>query len=258
MNTVKDKEWAVQHIQETRLLAYLDDELDGSQRAAVAEHLLGCRSCAARLDGLRSASMALSEALASLDVAPPEADFRTKRESEVSRGTPRAGRVSWIKAAVLVLTVGGASAAAIPGSPVREWIVQSVDRMLGADERGEEQVPPAQPASDISGVAAKPLYGRIVVDLLDVTPGTTLRVRLVDGPEAAAWSAAGRYRTGPGLIEVLGDGDGELRVDLPRDAVLAEVRVEGVPVSRVIDSGLVSLVPAAERTESELLFRFEK
>lgn len=253
---VTDKDSAVEHIPEERLLAYLDDELDGSRRAAVAEHLLRCRRCAGRLDGLRSASDLLSQALEDLDVEPParDADLRIRTDSRGSRGARRAVRVGWIRAAALVLVVGGASAAAIPGSPVRAWIEESVDRFLAGSESTEEQAfPAARPDQGMSGVAARPLYGRIVVDVLGAAPGTTLRVRLVEGPEAMAWSAAGRYRTGPGHIEILGGGR-EVRVDLPRDATFAEVRVEGEPVSRLTDSQLVPLAQV-ERSGSELLFR---
>lgn len=254
MKTLTDKDSAVDHIPEERLLAYLDDELEGSLRAAVAEHLLGCRRCAGRLDGLRSASRLLSRALAHQDVAPPEAGLRIRRESRGSRGARRTARVAWIRAAALVLVVGGASAAAIPGSPVRGWIEQSVDRIFAGSESADEQALPAQSDAGVSGVAAKPLYGRIVVDVLGAAPGTTLRVRAVDGPEAAAWSAAGRYRTGPGHIEVLAGGGGDVRVDLPRDATFAEVRVEGEPVSRLTDSQLIPLAQV-ERDGSDLLFR---
>lgn len=44
-----------QHVSEADLVRYIDGELTVAERARVAEHLLGCRGCAAELESLRSA-----------------------------------------------------------------------------------------------------------------------------------------------------------------------------------------------------------
>src|SRR5690349_25064363 len=62
---------------ETRLLlhAYLDDELDAAQSAAVLAHLAGCAACTARYEG----HARLREALAQPDLYRPAPDALRER-----------------------------------------------------------------------------------------------------------------------------------------------------------------------------------
>src|SRR3712207_8723498 len=57
-----------------------------------------------------------------------------------TNAAPRAGvwRQTLLRAALLVLGVTGVAAAAVPGSPVREWIVENVLPGSGERRGGEE------------------------------------------------------------------------------------------------------------------------
>ncbi len=160
---------------------------------------------------------------------------------------------SLLKAAVLVLVIGGLGSAAVPGSPVRDWLSglwSGATDVLGLWD--EPQAPPA--VTDMSSVAVAPSAGRVRISLEDPAPEAEVRVLLVDGGQAAVWSASARFRTGPGWIEVLGAGPGELRVDLPRWVDSARVEVNGRLVVLKEGSAL-RLVSAGDSVGPELRFR---
>ncbi|NIQ54290.1 MAG: hypothetical protein GWN71_33305, partial [Gammaproteobacteria bacterium] len=71
----------------------------------------------------------------------------------------------------------GASAA-VPGSPVRAWLGSA----LAPDEQQAETV---RAPDTSSGVSIAPVDGRIVIEVLDATPGTMLRVRPVTDAKAS-------------------------------------------------------------------------
>jgi hypothetical protein len=162
-----------------------------------------------------------------------------------------------LKAAVLLLTVAGASAAAIPGSPVREWLGRSlttVGRFFAAPEGSQESADAESDVAPTTGVAVAPVDGRVRISLVEPPPGAVVRVRLVADGEAAVWSAGARYRTGAGWIEVLGPGRGELRIELPRSLRSARIEVNGRAV--VLKEGAtLRLLSPADSSDSELVFR---
>ncbi len=248
------------HIIEDELLAYLDGELSPERRATVSVHLEGCQACAAELAGMRSASQALSAALGRIDVPAPAIDFKMILDRRAKRGTRRLAGRALFKAAVLVLAVGGVSAAAIPGSPVRSWIGGALEGAKGLLGLGGAETPaavadaPVSAELEVARVAVAPLNGSVRIALTAPAPETLVRVRLVEGEEAAVAALGARFRTGPGWIEVLEAGPGELQIELPRSLLSGRVEVDGRAVV-VKENSSLELVSEPDSSGSELMFR---
>lgn len=224
------------HAGEGRLLAYLDGELTTADEAVVRGHLLTCAACSEELGALKEASARLTASLRLLDAAAPEATSPAAVLARARSERVTAVRRTLLRAAGIVLVLAGGGAAALPGSPVRDWVRAAWDR--GVALIGGTAEPAAEPATAGSaeapvGIDAAPVGGRIEVALLDLAPGTEVRVRLVDS--RVAWVEASeladgrpvRFARGPGRVEVSGGGTGVLRVDVPRDVPVASIEVDG-------------------------------
>lgn len=230
----------MQHWADATLLAYLDDELPAGERAEVERHLAECEACAGQLARLRSAASGLSRALQEVDQEAPERDIGALTAEWTTRARRARARSALAKAAVLVLVAAGGSAAAVPGSPVRGWIARSLEAVADLFNRGR---PPAEPT------------GAVEIRLTEPAPDATIRVRLVDGDRAGVWSDGARYRSGPGRIEVISPGPGEVRIELPRSARSARVEIDGRVLLVKEGADLRLLAPALDSSEAELLFR---
>ena len=95
---------------EARLGAYLDGELDASERAAVGAHLKTCAGCTAVLDRLRGVRTAVKNELAAYR-APDTLRMRVRdavREAAPTVSTPRTPLWTWlaVAAAVVVTAIG--------------------------------------------------------------------------------------------------------------------------------------------------------
>lgn len=252
---------AMPHIADDELLAYLDDELADERRSAIGRHLEECAACADALEALRSTSEQFSRALERIDRPAPTVEFSSILSRSESRGKRRLERAVMAKAAVLLLTVAGASAAAIPGSPVREWLGRSLAAVgeflaSGPEEPGSTLAPVAEPGpgSGVTGVAVTPVGGQVRISLTEPAPDAVVRVTLVESRQATVWSADARYRTGAGWIEVLGSGPGELRIELPRWLRSARIDVNGQVIVIKEDAAL-RLLTAPDSSGSEVVFR---
>jgi len=220
------------HAGEGRLQAYLDGELSTAERAVVSGHLSACAACAEELDVLKEASRQLSLSLRLLDSVAPAPTPVPAALAQAGAERVVVVRRALLRAAGIVLFLAAGGAAALPGSPVREWVRTAWDRgvaLLGG--AAQEPVAPEAAAEPI-GIDAAPVDGRIRVALTDLPAGTEVRVRLVDSPVAwvEAPGAGGkpvRFLRGPGRVEVSGGGTGLLRVDLPRGVAEARVEVDG-------------------------------
>jgi anti-sigma factor RsiW len=97
---------------------YLDGEVDAELRAAVEEHVRGCRRCAAVLDGTRNVLQLIGdERVLELPVAF-EQRLRQKLAAEALRGKTKKNYVSWlVLATAAALAVGAFS---IGGSASRQ------------------------------------------------------------------------------------------------------------------------------------------
>lgn len=255
------------HIEEGMLQAYLDNEV--TARAGLDSHLAQCAACAAELDRLRSASQLFASALRTRDaVAPTSVAFAAlKAARRPVAGMPAAiARVSLARAAMLLVGLAAIASAAIPGSPVRAWISEALRSVGGgavADEIAAPVVPPA-PAPAIpdeygaATVSIEPADGRVLVLLSGATADATVRVRLVRTQRASVQvsdaAPEARFRTGPGRIEVVGIGNGEVLVEIPRGALEVRVELGGRPIFEKSGEQLrLNESPAA--SDSEFVFK---
>lgn len=258
------------HLGEGTLQELLDGELDPDARARADAHLASCRACAGELAELRSMNARTSALLGMADAVPPvmaaQAHFaRHRRGAAGTSGALAQARRALPRAAVLVLAVAGAAAAAVvPGSPVREWVAR-----VTVEERAAEPALPAPapaPAAEETVAAAAPKAvsilpdgGRVRIAVTGSSAELRVRTRLSDEAQAqvtatgAAVSA--RFRTGPGRIEIVGAGPGEVVVDLPRGADAAFVEVNGRVVAAKEGKTLRSLAPRVAGSSEEPVFR---
>src|SRR5262245_41033071 len=129
------------HFTEGVLQAYLDEEVAADARAQVEAHVDGCDACSTRLRDLRQLNDTFASAVAVMDAEPLTsaalAEVRTRAARQTWREryavTPR----TLARAAMLVIGLSAAAAAAVPGSPLREWLVQTWNSLT------EEKAPPA-------------------------------------------------------------------------------------------------------------------
>jgi hypothetical protein len=227
------------HMNEGMLQAYLDDEVGA--RAEIDAHLRVCAECAAELERLRSASRLFTSALSTGDVAAPAfAAFTAIRRAHVEPAPRRSAfaRVSLARAAVLLIGFAAVASATIPGSPVRDWLsdaLRSAGVLPEIEQPAASVVPDSQASAGAveqgSGPAALsilPSEGRLRIVLTNVSAATNVRVRMISGDralvQASGDAARARFRTGPGRIELIGIGKGEIIVDVPDGAL--DVRVE--------------------------------
>jgi anti-sigma factor RsiW len=232
------------HLDEGTLQAFLDDELPPADRAAVAEHLLACASCHAAHEELMQANALFSQSVAVLDVEPPT---RTPVTRAVRTGA-RVGTSSFVKAAGLILALAAAASAAVPGSPVREWIVRVVEPEPAVVEtEPTPTAPPVAAAPAPVGLSIAPAEGRVVVALSELD-GATIRLEGVEG-ERARVSVTGAqgdpvFRTMAGRVEVRGCEGGVVHVRLPEGAASARLEVEGTLYAERRQGEVRVLVPA--------------
>lgn len=260
------------HAAEGTLLAFLDGELGGEERADLVRHLGACGACASSLEELRRAAEGLSAALGWLDrPAPVAAAYdrvrHARRDAPVLELRPQsltgAGRRSLLKAAMLVLGLAAGASAAIPGSPVREWLVATWREITGDEPMPAELAEPVAPAAAerVAGFSVLPLDGAVRVRVSRPAPNAVVRVRLVDSDRAAVYAlgeaTSAHFETGPGYISVSGGGAGEIRIDLPQHVRDARVELDGRPLM-TLDAGRVRLhQSAADSSATELLFRID-
>ncbi len=246
------------HPAEQTLLAYLDRELPFDERSTVREHVQVCVECSRMLDELAAATRSFADAISALDVPAPALLAPIPAAATI---TPlrrrRASRRPLLAAALIIIFVAGAGAA-IPGSPLREWLARSVELVTGGPS--EEPIAPATPFSgqgvgSPTAVSVQPLNGLVRIIITQPAPETTIRVRLLDSGTASVWSVEGRYRTAPGEIEVLDAGPGDVVVLLPRTVPSAEVELDGRLVATKEGSDFRLLIPAADSSDAEVSFQ---
>lgn len=235
------------HLEDGTLQVFLDDELAPGARAEVAEHLLGCERCHESYEGLAQANALFTQSVAVLDVEPPARKTVTKGR----RVRSTVGAASFVRAAGLVLALAAAASAAVPGSPVREWLAGAVATSAGPEggpgvhdlsHAEAEEVPPLP-----AGVAIHPADGRVVVALVGLE---NMQVRLEPPSGALArvsvLSAAREptFRTSAGRVEVRSGAGGMLRVRLPADGSGARLEVDGRIYAETTAGALRIHVPA--------------
>ncbi len=246
------------HLTDTDLQAWLDEELDPGDRIRVADHLASCSDCRDALSELRAAAELFSAALVLHDEG-----VRRSSERGSSVGTRRVVRLlpRWVgrAAAVTILLGGAAVAAVIPGSPLRELIVGSDVVETNSAPAGTATIHVGAPPG--ASITVRPLAGMLRIRVTDFPSGTRIRIALTDRAVAVASLPDGepnaRFVIAAGLLEVVGPGsDGALQagyglvLQLPRQIELGVVELNGVVVARV-SSGRIDAERLVSRVGDE-------
>lgn len=244
------------HLEDGTLQAFLDDELPPVERARVAEHLLACERCNGSYEDLTQANALFSQSVSLLDVAPPS----MRPAGGTLRRRAPAGTSSLVKAAGLVLALAAGAAAAVPGSPVREWVSQLVASGEPSPAPVEEATAPGSvraPASAPAGVSISPAAGRVLVSLSNLER-TVVRLGAAAGTQASISVLAAErdpvFRAGAGRVEVRDGVGGEVRVWLPLTVDGARLEVDGKLYADVLDGALRLHVPA-DTADGEIVWR---
>ena len=226
------------HFTEGVLQAYLDDEVAADARVQVHAHVSDCANCAARLQELRELNASFASAIGSLNTRTSTtvslADLRKRAAKETWRDRWAGSRRYLTRAAVLIL---GVTVAAVPGSPVRAWLVETWNGLTQDEPAAvpEVQEPPLapEPTPPPTGFAVHPRAGAIQVILESLAPGTVVRVVLTDSNrafvEASGGSATAKFRTSTGQAVITGGDQGEIRISVPR-GVNGTVELNGRPL----------------------------
>jgi len=243
------------HRTDGELQAYLDAELEREEAAEVAEHLLACVACRARLGELRRAHEGLRQALRDLDAEPA-----LRRRTRLARG-------ALLRAAVLLLAVVGAAAAVVPGSPIRALFERQPEATpvplapvpIPGTTRAETDRPPG-----VASVTVTPVEGRVSVDVVGFAAGSIVHVSLTRRPDVMARLASGRvaarFSVGPGRLEVVGtpsEGPGEVVIELPRGLGSATLNVDGREALVLSPDGLKRPGLPAETAREDVVLRVE-
>ena len=249
--------------------AYLDDELADEDRRELEglfdtdESWAGAfREMSGHVDDLANALELLDEEptsgtapawIAALTGRGARAAGGKKRQSA---GRPGAQSVPLARAAILVLVFGGALAASLPGSPVREW----VSGALGSSTLLEPQ--PVDPgpndliaSAEEVGIRVAPNRGVLRVDVAALPAGGEVVVQLVNAEAAGVFGPNGtRFRTADGRVEVLNPHQA-LRVELPRSTTDATITVGGQVYLRKVGDRIDVSGPVSDSTGTEIRFR---
>jgi len=245
--------------------AFLDEEAPG-KRESIRTHLATCTDCRELAEGQARAVERVSDALSLLDVEPPLERARlrvVKRGPARSRPFPTLRRYLPRAASFLVLLTAG-TAAALPGSPVREWIARGWDAVTGSggaestSTTSLEEAPVPEPATsgappNVGATLAATTEG-VELRVSGLSETASLRVVLVEGDRAGIFAGEGtRFRSETRRLEAF-DPPGDVRVEIPRDATTVTVTVNGEVYLEKTKEGLELLGPVRTRTPTEVRF----
>jgi hypothetical protein len=257
------------HLDEARLLV-LRDGNRGADLVGEA-HLAECSPCQVVLERLHRRSATIAGALETLDdpheLEAARARVRDRVEGRqqgatnvtpLPRRRPKLWGVELSRAAGVILVTATAAAAALPGSPVREW----VGALVRSEEGGapSEAVPSPESTSstgnrETAGVRLSVANGPLRVSLRGVAAGGEVHVRWVTGAEAAVFAPVGsQFTSGEDRIEAT-VAPGSVRVELPRNLVPISLEVNGRIYLHKVAGGLEIPGPAEERGTEEIVFR---
>lgn len=225
--------------------AYLDGEAPEHGAALVREHLESCVRCRSLREEILANGSLVGDALGKMVGRPDLAEARRalrRRLGTEERGSPKEpaflGSFGLFRAAAVAALLLGGISAALPGSPVRDWITRVWEGESAAyPEAGSG---PGEPgggsslsslddgsAGEGAAVRVLPREGSVRVELTGAAPGTRVRIVLGDGERAGISSdGASRFRSGTGFIEVA-EPSGLVAVELPRTVASAEVYADG-------------------------------
>jgi len=256
------------HTDSGALIAWLDGELPVAVRDEMGAHLAECDSCRNELADVRDLAREFGDAMGLLNGRIPLLSARLAVEQRADRSrfnrSERLIASGLAKAAAITLLVAGAAAAAIPGSPVRQWVTEVVARMVGS--RTEAPAPVAVPTvvepqvQEARGPAVTvPSGGTIRVSIHALPASASLTVKVVDreGVFLRALGADDPVRFVPrsdASVEVFDVRTG-LVIELPRSLTSASIDVDGRPYYVKDAGGERYIGPGATRTRDGVTFR---
>jgi hypothetical protein len=176
---------------------------------------------------------------------------------------------SLARAAALVLLVAGGAAAVIPGSPIRRWLEQGLERIAAVFTAKDEVTPAvvsAPPATAEPGtpfvpgaeMSVTPVNGAVRI-AVQATGSGELRVLLVDAANVTVQtdsSAHGAsFRSGRGRLEVVNVSASDVEVRLPRSLQKATIEVNGRSYLEKDGDQYRVTGPLIRRSSDEIVFR---
>ncbi|MEX2472860.1 MAG: hypothetical protein WEA34_11805 [Gemmatimonadota bacterium] len=242
------------HLEEATVVALRDgEEAPETER----QHVETCAPCADAVSEAERRALMITEALASLDDPVVELEeARASIRARLDRASERTLRGGgwWMPAhmgrAAAVLLIAAGAVSALPGSPVRQWIVG--DDTTPATDPGV-RVAPEQEAQS-AGVTVPVANAGIRVLVSSLGPLDRLEVVWVDGQSARVDAPPGsRFSYAEGRVEALVAG-GPVRIELPRSGASVTVEVDGMPYLTRTGDVVEVTGPVEERTEARILF----
>lgn len=221
----------MEHLTDGQIAALMDGELGDEDARRVRGHLRECERCRERRRQLSEVSARLDETL-ERGLRPPEelapdpdvGGGRPGRPGAAGSTAPAATRdgglpkVLKTAAAVVALLGAGAVAvdAALPGSPLRDLVVEAVGGGSGVGpEPAPEEVPAETAPPARRGLAVSPVEGRIELVVRGAAEGTRVHVARTEESRARISAPGGRFRTDPGRLEVVEPAGGDILVSVP-------------------------------------------
>lgn len=238
------------HLDEDQVQRLLHGELSPPAERSAREHIAGCDDCRRRLSAAEREENEVHALLRVVDYAPPEIRAETiTARAQAADPAARARDAAWPRlAAGFLLVVGIAGVAyAVPGSPVRAWVHEIVQRMgVRPEPSGASRGPGGSPA--VSGIAVLPERRLLILFKSDQAEGGA-RVSLTDDPEVRVEAPVGAATFASGADRLLIDNEGSsatFEIRIPRSATWVEIRVGGDRVflkdgSRVTTTGSMSV-----------------
>jgi hypothetical protein len=257
----------MEHPDKGLIQALLDREVVGTEADGLRAHLAACEPCRAASESLEEASRTAARALLHVDLEPRLERSRSRVLARRRAAPPRvAGHsISLPKAASIALLLTGAAATALPGSPVRRWVVEGWRELAGSaetdfvrEDSGEEGANPEAPLPEAgsreTGASIPTSIQGVELWIHDLAPAAELRVVWTDGEEAWIYAGEGtRFSRVGSRLEAFAP-PGAVRVEIPRSLDQFVVGLNGSVLLRKSGGELEIVGPAQRRTPSEIIF----
>ena len=247
--------------------ALLDGEVGGTEADTLRVHLKSCPECGAGAQALEGASRETARALPLVDTEPR---FEEARISVLAKRRPSSRRVfgssmSLPKAASIALLLTATAATALPGSPVRRWMVQGWEALTKTSQATSNQDDPRgavgdqtalSPEAGVSetGASIPALAQGVEIWIHGLSSEAELRVVWIDGDEAWIYAGEGtQFNLEAGRLEAFSP-PGAVRVEIPRNLEHVVVGLNGSILLRKSGAEVEIVGLVQERTPSEIVF----
>ena len=242
------------HLSDRQLELIRRSEMAEPEARSARAHIVGCEDCAQRLRALSREEAKMENLLRLLDHEPP----RIGVDAVIRRARARPRRAPSLLAAGIAILFVVAGAAAMPGSPVRQWLA----RLRSEGHTSVPQQPAPEPEGRNStfapGISLTPDGA---FDLVFEAPQAdgSIRITLSPGAELAVRPIGGAvgYSVRPEGVWVQNAGSRtSYEVVLPRDAPRVRIRVADVEIFAKDGATIRTVAPQGAGSRS-LVVRFE-